>query len=158
LTTEIHPGDLEPSRVDEHTYLTRRRRTYIDATILLGLMFALLTVLPARLILPGTTDIGRPALVICLLMFAWWVISRINPRQVLWEPNRRRPSRSTRPQSKGAAHRSRQVRPNAHGTRLATISSNIELVAASQFIAISPSNTRAWAQPGESGAPAKARI
>jgi len=86
LTTTIHPGDFEPSRVDKHTYLTRRRRTYVDATMLLGLMFALLTILPARLILPGTTDIGRPALVVCLLMFCWWVISRINPRLVFTGP------------------------------------------------------------------------
>jgi O-antigen ligase len=86
LTTLIHPGDLEPSRVDKNTYLTRRRPLRIDATMLLGLMFALLTILPAREILPGTTDIGRPALVVCLLMFCWWCFSRINPRLVLTGP------------------------------------------------------------------------
>lgn len=86
MTTAIHPGDLEPSRVDKHTYLTRRRLLRIDATMLLGLMFALLTVLPARLIVPGTTDIGRPALVVCLLMFCWWVISRLNPRLAFTGP------------------------------------------------------------------------
>jgi polysaccharide biosynthesis protein PslJ len=86
LTTLIHPGDLEPSRVDKNTYLTRRRSLRIDATMLLGLMFALLTVLPAREILPGTTDIGRPALVVCLLMFCWWLFSRINPRLTLTGP------------------------------------------------------------------------
>jgi polysaccharide biosynthesis protein PslJ len=83
LTTLIHPGDLEPSQVDRSVYLTRRRTLRIDATLLLGIMFALLTVIPARLILPGTTDVGRPALVVCMVLFCWWLFSRINPRLTL---------------------------------------------------------------------------
>jgi O-antigen ligase len=82
----IHPADLEPSLVDPHTYLTRRRLLRLDAATLLGLMLALLTLIPARLIFPGTTDIGRPAIVVCLGLFAWWLIARLNPRLVLAGP------------------------------------------------------------------------
>lgn len=83
----IHPADLEPSLVDPHTYLTRRRLLRLDAATLLGLMLGLLTIIPARLIIPGTTDIGRPAIVVCLGLFAWWVIARLNPRLSLAGPN-----------------------------------------------------------------------
>jgi polysaccharide biosynthesis protein PslJ len=86
LTTTIHPGDLEPSQVDKHVYLTRRRTLRVDATMLLGFMFALLTVIPARLVLPANSEIGRPALLVCLLAFCWWVVSRINPRLVFTGP------------------------------------------------------------------------
>jgi hypothetical protein len=82
----IHPGDLEPSLVDPRTYVTRRRILRLDAAMLLGLMVALLTLIPARLIFPGTTDIGRPAIVLCLGLFCWWLIARLNPRLVLVGP------------------------------------------------------------------------
>lgn len=85
--SRIHPADLEPSLVDPRTYVTRRRILRLDAATLLGLMIALLTLLPARLIFPGTTDIGRPAIVTCLGMFVWWVLARLNPRLVLVGPN-----------------------------------------------------------------------
>ncbi|MCO8271758.1 O-antigen ligase family protein [Actinoplanes sp. TRM 88003] len=79
----VHPGDLEPSLVNGHTYLTRRRVLKLDAATLIGLMLVLLTFIPARLIIPGTTDVGRPAIVICLGLFVWWVLSRLNPHLVL---------------------------------------------------------------------------
>jgi O-antigen ligase len=82
----IHPADLEPSLVDPRMYVTRRRILRLDAATLLGLMIALLTLLPSRLIFPGTTDTGRPAIVVCLLMFSWWVLARLNPRLVLVGP------------------------------------------------------------------------
>ncbi|GIJ44560.1 O-antigen polymerase [Virgisporangium aliadipatigenens] len=84
--SSIHPGDLEPSRVKLRTYITRRRILRFDAAMVLGLMFTLLTVIPARLILPGTTDIGRPALVVALGMFCWWVIARMSPGLTLTGP------------------------------------------------------------------------
>jgi hypothetical protein len=82
----IHPGDLEPSLLDGHTYLTRRRLMKLDAATLISLMLVLLTIMPARLIIPGTTDVGRPAIVVCLLMFSWWVLVRFNPNLVLVGP------------------------------------------------------------------------
>jgi O-antigen ligase len=85
-TTTIHPGDLEPSLLNGHTYLTRRRVLRLDAATLLAVMLVLLTAIPARLIIPGTTDVGRPAIVVCLVLFCWWVIVRFNPQLVLTGP------------------------------------------------------------------------
>lgn len=82
----VHPADLEPSLVGERVYVTRRRYTRIDAAVLLSAMICLLDLIPASLILPGMTDIGRPALVLALLLWFWWVLVRLNPRLVLVGP------------------------------------------------------------------------
>jgi O-antigen ligase len=82
----IHPGDLEPSLLDGHTYLTRRRILKLDAATLLSLMLVFLTAFPARLIVPGMTDVGRPAIVVCLVLFCWWILVRLNPRLVVVGP------------------------------------------------------------------------
>jgi polysaccharide biosynthesis protein PslJ len=84
----IHPSDLEPLLLNGngHTYLTRRRVLKLDAATLLGVMLVLLTAIPARLIVPGTTDVGRPAVVVCLVLFSWWVLVRFNPHLVLTGP------------------------------------------------------------------------
>jgi O-antigen ligase len=82
-----HLADLEPSFVGAQTYATRRRFTRIDAGVLLSLMICLLTLLPATLILPGMTDIGRPALVVALVLSFWWIASRLNPHLVMVGPN-----------------------------------------------------------------------
>jgi polysaccharide biosynthesis protein PslJ len=82
----IHPGDLEPSLIGGQTYFTRRRILRLDAATLLGLMVVLLTAIPERLIIPGTTDVGRPAIVVCVVLFAWWILVRFNPRLVLVGP------------------------------------------------------------------------
>ncbi|MDG4764267.1 O-antigen ligase family protein [Solwaraspora sp. WMMD406] len=82
----LHPADLEPSWIGERTYVTRRRLTRIDAPVLLSLMICLLTLMPAHLILPGMTDLGRPALVVALLMWFWWMTARLNSRLVLTGP------------------------------------------------------------------------
>ena len=58
----------------------------LDAVTLLALMLILLTAIPARLIIPGTTDIGRPAIVVCLVLFSWWILVRFNPQLVLVGP------------------------------------------------------------------------
>jgi polysaccharide biosynthesis protein PslJ len=73
------PADLEPSLLYAQTYVSRRRPTYIDAAVLLSLMFALLAFIPARLIVPGATDLGRPSLIIGFLLFFWWVVTRFSP-------------------------------------------------------------------------------
>jgi O-antigen ligase len=68
------------------TYASRRRPTYIDAAVLLSLMFILLAAIPARLIVPGTTDLGRPALIIGFLLFFWWAVTRFSPSLVMPGP------------------------------------------------------------------------
>jgi len=80
------PADLEPSLLYAQTYLSRRRPTYIDAAVLLSLMFVLLAVIPARLIIPGTTDLGRPALIVGFLLFFWWVVTRFSPSLMMPGP------------------------------------------------------------------------
>ena len=80
------PADLEPSLLYAQTYVSRRRPTYIDAAVLLSLMFLLLALIPARLIVPGTTDLGRPALIVGFLLFFWWVVTRFSPNLVMTGP------------------------------------------------------------------------
>lgn len=84
-TTQL--ADLEPSFVGSQTYATRRRLLRVDAATLLSLMICLLTLIPATLILPGMTDIGRPALVIALLLWFWWIATRLNPQLTMVGPN-----------------------------------------------------------------------
>ena len=74
--TPIPASDLEPSLVFGRTYITRRRLTRIDAAALLGFMTILISVIPFNLIVPGMTDLGRPGLVIGMLLFCWWVLAR----------------------------------------------------------------------------------
>jgi O-antigen ligase len=78
--------DLEPSLVSQQTYVTRRRVTKIDATAVLSLVIALISVIPAGVIVPGMTDIGRPGLVIALLLFCWWVLVRFTSHLVMTGP------------------------------------------------------------------------
>ncbi len=85
-STELHPADLEPSLVGTRTYVTRRRSPRIDAAMVIAIMIFLLTVVPARLIIPGMTDVGRPALVMAFMMFCWWVLVRLAPQLVLVGP------------------------------------------------------------------------
>jgi O-antigen ligase len=86
-TTTVHPADLEPAAAGERTYVTRRRAGPLDAAVVFGLMIALLTILPSLAILPNTSaDIGRPAVILCVLMFAWWLGSRFHPRLAMVGP------------------------------------------------------------------------
>ncbi len=90
MTTSVtglaDPADLEPTLLYERTYATRRRPTYVDAAVLLSLMFILLAAIPAREILPGTTDLGRPSLIVGFLLFFWWVVTRFSPGLVMQGP------------------------------------------------------------------------
>jgi O-antigen ligase len=81
-----HPVDLEPSLVDESTYATRRRRVLLGVPTVLSAVVALLYVLPATLIVPNLTYAGRPALLLSLGLFCWWVVARIDPRLVMVGP------------------------------------------------------------------------
>src|SRR2546421_4038942 len=85
-TTTVRASDLEPSLVAAQTYVTRRRPTYIDAGVLLSVMFVLLAIIPARFIIPGMTDLGRPGLVVGFLLFIWWLVARFGPHLVMPGP------------------------------------------------------------------------
>ncbi|MFI5937436.1 O-antigen ligase family protein [Actinoplanes sp. NPDC051494] len=82
----VHPTDLEPSHVDAGTYATRRRFTRIDAAGLLSIMVVLLLLIPARLILPSLSEVGRPAVLLGIVLWCWWVLVRFNPRLMVGGP------------------------------------------------------------------------
>ena len=83
----IHPTDFEPALAGYRTYVTRRRLGRLDAATVFSWMIVLLTVVPSTQILPSTSDdIGRPAVIICVLMFAWWLASRCHQRLVMPGP------------------------------------------------------------------------
>ncbi|GAA2709485.1 MULTISPECIES: O-antigen ligase family protein [Actinoplanes] len=81
-----HPVDFEPSLLEQHTYGSRRRRTTIDVVSVLVVMLVLLYVMPGTLIVPNLTYAGRPALLLAMLMFAWWCLARLSPRLLLVGP------------------------------------------------------------------------
>ncbi len=85
-TIPVRATDLEPSLVAAQTYVTRRRPTYIDAGVLLSVMFVLLAAIPARLIVPGMTDLGRPGLIVGFLLFFWWLLAHFSPNLVMPGP------------------------------------------------------------------------
>lgn len=82
-TTALHPADLEPSWLQDQTYLSRRRPAKMDAATVLIVTIGLLTLIPARLVLPGLPGFGRPAVVLSILMVAWWFLGKLNPRLVM---------------------------------------------------------------------------
>jgi len=82
----LEQSDLESARVASRTYVSRRRATKVDAASVICVLIALLTLVPSRYILPGMTDLGRPALIVGLLLFAWWVSVRLTPHLVLPGP------------------------------------------------------------------------
>ena len=79
-------SDFEPTRVASRTYLSRRRPPRLDAATTICVMIALLTLVPSRYIVPGMTDLGRPALIIGLLMVGWWISVRLTQHLVLPGP------------------------------------------------------------------------
>jgi hypothetical protein len=85
-STALQLSDLESSWVSGRTYVTRRRAPRIDGAIALCVMLGLLMIIPTRYIVPGMTDFGRPGLVMCMLLFAWWVLVRFTSHLVLIGP------------------------------------------------------------------------
>src|SRR4029453_19280996 len=75
----VHPVDFEPSLIAPHTYTSRRLRVRLDVATVIALLVCLLYMLPAALIVPGLTFAGRPALVLALALFAWWLLARLSP-------------------------------------------------------------------------------
>ena len=74
--TATHRADLEPSLVSGRTYATRLRVMRIDAVVVLSIMTIFVTLIPFNLIVPGMTDLARPGLIVGLLLFGWWFISK----------------------------------------------------------------------------------
>jgi O-antigen ligase len=82
----VHAADLDPSLVTRNTYLTRRRFTRIDAAALLSTMIGLLYLFPETMVVPSITDLGRPGLLLGLVMFVWWALARFSPRLAMLGP------------------------------------------------------------------------
>ncbi|MGE5828353.1 MAG: O-antigen ligase family protein [Micromonosporaceae bacterium] len=85
-TPPVHAVDLEPSLIAERTYTTRRRRALVDVPVVLSFTIALLFVLPEGLILPNLPLVGRPGLIVAMLLFSWWALARLNPWLVVVGP------------------------------------------------------------------------
>ena len=84
--TSVHPVDFEPSLIGEATYASRRKHTHFDTAAWLALMLAFLYVMPGTLIVPNLTYAGRPALLLCLMLCCWWMMTRLNPRLAMTGP------------------------------------------------------------------------
>lgn len=82
----VHPVDLEPSLIAPGTYTSRRLQVRLDTATVIALLVLLLYCLPAALIVPGLTFAGRPALVLAMGLFAWWLIARLSPTLFLMGP------------------------------------------------------------------------
>ncbi len=76
--TATPAADRQPSPVSDQPHTTGRRPTYTDSVALLSLMVILISLIPARLIIPGMTDLGRPGLIVGFLLFCWWVLARFS--------------------------------------------------------------------------------
>jgi polysaccharide biosynthesis protein PslJ len=86
LSVLPHPTDLEPSLLAPATYASRRRFTKLDAAGLLSLMVCLVMLIPARLIIPALSEVGRPAVLLGIGLWCWWVLVRFNPRLMVGGP------------------------------------------------------------------------
>jgi O-antigen ligase len=75
----VHPVDLEPSLIAPRTYSSRRLRVRLDVATVIAVHVCLLFGFPSALIVPGLTFAGRPALLLALGLFAWWLIARLSP-------------------------------------------------------------------------------
>ncbi|HWS35693.1 MAG TPA: O-antigen ligase family protein [Actinoplanes sp.] len=82
----VHPVDLEPSLIAPGTYTSRRLQVRLDTATVIALLILLLYCLPAALIVPGLTFAGRPALLLAMGLFAWWLIARLSPTLFLIGP------------------------------------------------------------------------
>ena len=85
-STLEHPVDFEPSLIGEHVYASRRVRVRVDVASMLSVMICLLYLLPAILIVPNMTYAGRPALLVAMLLWCWWLLAHLNPRLVMTGP------------------------------------------------------------------------
>jgi hypothetical protein len=82
----IHPFDLDPSHVAHRTYATRRLRRLVDVCAMVNLLIVLLFLLPSRLVAPQLSLLGRPALLVGLVLSAGWMMSRLHPQLAIGGP------------------------------------------------------------------------
>lgn len=85
-SVSVHPVDFEPSLVGERLYATRRLPTRLDVAACLSLMILLAYLLPASQIVPGFTYAGRPAMLVAMLLWCWWLLARLNPWLIMTGP------------------------------------------------------------------------
>jgi polysaccharide biosynthesis protein PslJ len=79
VTSAVHQVDFEPSVVGKNTYISRRRHARLDVPAFLSLTLILLYCLPANLIFPDLTYAGRPALLLGMMLWVWWIVAHLNP-------------------------------------------------------------------------------
>jgi hypothetical protein len=79
LTSALHHVDFEPSVVGANTYISRRRTTRLDVAFFLSLTLFLLYFFPANLIFPDLTYAGRPALLVAMMLWIWWLAAHLSP-------------------------------------------------------------------------------
>jgi polysaccharide biosynthesis protein PslJ len=84
--TPVDIHDLDPSLVDRQTYASRRRRHLLDTAATLGLVAALAMLVPAHLVIPGLTGIGRPVVAFGTVLALAWFVSRLHPRLAMRTP------------------------------------------------------------------------
>jgi O-antigen ligase len=89
--TAAHPYDFDPALVADRTYASRRRYRVIDITAVINFMVILLFLLPTRLALPNLSGVGRPALMVGLLLTVLWLLSKVHrglgtrgPQPIRW--------------------------------------------------------------------------
>jgi O-antigen ligase len=81
-----HPVDLEPALVDSAIYSTRRRRSPLDASSLLSLLVMLLFIIPVDIVVPQLTALGRPALMLGMVLAVGWLVMKLHPRLTVRGP------------------------------------------------------------------------
>lgn len=84
--TSVYEADFDPSQIHERTYASRGRRYLLDVTALVNLLIITLFLIPAEFVIPRLTAVGRPALVIGLVLAGLWVMSRLHPELVMRGP------------------------------------------------------------------------
>ncbi|WP_433318539.1 O-antigen ligase family protein [Micromonospora chersina] len=72
--------DFDPSRLDAGTYASRQRRHLVDVAFLLSLLATLALLLPAGLVVPQFSDLGRPATLMGAALATIWMLSRTHQR------------------------------------------------------------------------------
>jgi O-antigen ligase len=80
------PVDLDPSHLRDQTYATRRRVKLIDVSSLIGLAILALFLLPSALVAPQLSTLGRPALLVGLLLTMVWGITKLHPHLTVRGP------------------------------------------------------------------------
>lgn len=82
-SANVHLVDFDPSRIEERTYVTRGRRYLLDSTAFVNALIVTLFLIPAEFVMPQLTAVGRPALLLGLLLAGMWAMSRMHPELVM---------------------------------------------------------------------------